>query len=240
MERRPRRKPNATAVSAGKTSSGHDAGFEVGDARQPLLGPGTMVTARTSPLEINTMNRRTNPDRRTVLKTIGGGLLLGSFGALPAGAQPNVLSQQLAAVRAVTSKYKDIETAREDGYGAVSPYVPGMGFHFADGSPFGTDLEDPGVLVYVTNGRYNPDPGAEHDPEHDDDLILGATEWVVPGDREDTSPDIFNDEDSPRNLNVTEAAGWHFEEDEGFTGLHAWVHRDNPAGVFHHTNPTID
>lgn len=186
------------------------------------------------------MNRRTNPNRRTVLKSIGCGLLVGSFGATPAVAQPGEVSQQLTAVRAVTRKYRDIETARDDGYRAVSPYVPGMGFHFADGPPFGTDLENPGVLAYFTNGSYNPNPGAEHDPDHDDDLILGAVEWIVPGDREDTPPDIFDDEDSPRNLKVTEEEGWHFEEAKGFTGLHAWVHRDNPAGVFHHTNPNID
>lgn len=151
------------------------------------------------------------------------------------------LSQQLNKVRAVTKKYRDIETAREDGYFAVSPYVPGMGFHFAKTvPPFGTDLEDPGVLVYYTNGSYNPEPGEEHDPAHDDDLILGAVEWLVKGNREANPPNIFNDEDSPRNLKTTEEEGWHFESKEGFTGLHAWVHRGNPKGMFHHTNPNID
>lgn len=177
--------------------------------------------------------------RRTVLKAIGGGLLIGAA-AVPASAGGDELSHQLDTVRCVTRKYRDIETARDDGYGAVSPYVPGMGFHFANGPPFGTKLEDPGVLVYFTNGSYNPDPGEQHDSNHDDDLILGAVEWLVPGDREDDPPDIFNDEDSQRNLKVTEEEGWHFEEEEGFTGLHAWVHRGNPAGVFHHTNPNID
>lgn len=177
--------------------------------------------------------------RRTVLKTIGGGLLVGTA-AVPASAGDDQLSNQLNAVRDVTRKYRSIETARDDGYGAVSPYVPGMGFHFADGPPFGTDLEDPGVLVYFTNGSYNPNPGEEHDPAHDDDLILGATEWLVPGDQEDDPPNIFNDEESPRHLQVTEEEGWHFEDAEGFTGLHAWVHRGNPAGVFHPTNPEID
>lgn len=178
-------------------------------------------------------------NRRTVLKTIGGGLALGTT-AVPVSAGDNQLSQQLNAVRDVTRKYRDIETARDDGYGAVSPYVPGMGFHFADGPPFGTSLEDPGVLVYFTTGNYNPEPGEEHDPAHDDDLILGAAEWLVPGDQEDDPPNIFNDEDSHRDLKVTEDQGWHFEDEGGFTGLHAWVHRGNPAGVFHPTNPEID
>lgn len=113
--------------------------------------------------------------RRTVLKTIGGGLVVGAA-AVPSSANSDELSDQLNTVREETRKYRDIETARDDGYVAVSPYVPGMGFHFADGPPFGTKLEDPGVIVYFTNGSYNPAPGEEHDPPHDDDLILGAAE----------------------------------------------------------------
>lgn len=181
-----------------------------------------------------------HPPRRTVLKTIGGTLLLGA--AAPASADDDELPQQLNTVRDVTRKYRDIETARDDGYEAVSPYIPKMGFHFADGPPFGTELEDPGVLVYFTNGSYNPEPGEGHDPDHDDDLVLGAAEWLVPGDQEDDPPNIFDDEESHRELQVTEEEGWHFEEEEEeeFTGLHAWVHRGNPAGVFHPTNPEID
>lgn len=79
-----------------------------------------------------------------MLKTIGGTLLLGA--AAPASADDDELPQQLNTVRDVTRKYRDIETARDDEYVAVSPYVPGMGFHFADGPPFVTELEDPGVL----------------------------------------------------------------------------------------------
>lgn len=150
------------------------------------------------------------------------------------------LSQQLNMVRGATKKYRDIETARNNGYVAVSPYVPGMGFHFAAGPPFGTELENPGVLVYYTNGSYNPEPGEFHDSAHDDDLILGAVEWLVKGDQEDNPPDIFDDEKSPRNLKTTEEEGWHYEEHGDFTGLHAWVHRGNPEGVFHGTNPNID
>lgn len=151
------------------------------------------------------------------------------------------LAHELNSVREATKKYRSIEAAREDGYVAISPYVPAMGFHFAKVlPPFGTDLEAPGVLVYFTNGSYNPEPGEFHDPQRDDDLILGAVEWLVPGDQEDDPPNIFSDENSPRNLNTTEEEGWHFEEEEGFTGLHAWIYRGNSAGVFHHTNPNID
>lgn len=185
------------------------------------------------------MTASPNADRRTVLKTIGGGLVAGTL-AVPVSAGDDELSAQLNTARETTRAYRDIEAARDDGYGAVSPYVPGMGFHFADGPPFGTDLDDPGILVYHTDGSYNPDPGEEHDPAHDDDLVLGAVEWLVPGDQSEKPPNIFNDEDSHRNLKVTEEHGWHYESQEDFTGLHAWVHRGNPAGVFHPTNPKID
>lgn len=166
------------------------------------------------------------------------------------GMTPATLTRQLNTVRQVTKKYRNLETARGDGYAATSPYVPGMGFHFADGPPFGTDLEDPGVLVYYTNAHYNPAPGDSHDPAHDDDLILGAVEWLVPCDQADNPPNMFDDEVSPRSLKTTEEEGWHFEGEAlpglecegkvGFTGLHAWIHRGNPAGVFHPTNPNID
>lgn len=177
--------------------------------------------------------------RRTVIKTLGIGLAGGATVVGSVDAEDDELAAELNVVRDRTRNYRDIETARADGYGAVSPYVPGMGFHFADGPPFGTDLEDPGVLVYFTNGRYNPAPGDLHDPAHDDDLILGAVEWLVSGNQASNPPNIFSDGDSHRTLRVTEAEGWHYESAEDFTGLHAWVHRGNPAGVFHPTNPEV-
>lgn len=182
----------------------------------------------------------THQSRRAVLKTLSAGIAIGAA-AVPAAADDDELSSELNGVRSVTRQYRDVETAREDGFEAVSPYVPGMGFHFSDRfPPFGSERADPPVLVYFTNESYNPDPGDEHDPEHDDDLLLGATEWVVPGDREENPPNIFSDEERHRELHVTEAEGWHFEEEEGFTGLHAWIHRGNSAGVFHPTNPNVD
>lgn len=159
----------------------------------------------------------------------------------PPSADEATLSQQLNLIREVTGKYRDVETARADGYVPVSPYVPGMGFHFANTvPPFGTDLDNPPVLVYYTDGSYNPAPGESLDESRESSLILGAVEYIVPGDQTDSPPNIFADEESHRRLKVTEEHGWHFESAEGFTGLHAWIHRGNPAGVFHHTNPNIN
>ncbi len=152
------------------------------------------------------------------------------------------LSHQLQAVRQATLPYRDISKADEDGYAPISPYVPGMGFHFSDRTPpFGTDVDDPPVLVYFPNGSYDPAPGEPLDPARKDDLVLGAVEYLVPGDQTgDDAPNIFADESGPQTLPTTEREGWHFERALGFSGLHAWVHRGNPDGVFHTTNRTIE
>lgn len=180
--------------------------------------------------------------RRAVLTGVGSGLALGSVGGLAAASQgSSKLSRQLNELRAATRSYRDVGAARADGFRPLLGYFPGMGFHFTDRDPpLGADRRDPPLLVYYTTGNYQPDPGDPHDPGRDDDLVLGAVEYLVAGNRADTPPDIFADQENPRELPVTEAEGWHFEADLGVTGLHAWVHRGNPAGVFHPTNPTID
>lgn len=180
--------------------------------------------------------------RRTALRTIGAGLALGATAGLAgASGATDELSRELDGVRAATRAYRDVAAARAAGFEPLLGYFPGMGFHFTDRAPpLGADREDPPILVYFTNGSYDPDPGAPHDPDRDDDLVLGGVEYLVAGDREDDPPNVFSDEGCSRELAVTEAEGWHFEADLGVTGLHAWVHRANPAGVFHPTNPTIE
>lgn len=178
--------------------------------------------------------------RRAVLGAIGGGLIAGTF-ATTATAKSDTLAHQLNAVRAATRTYRDVEQALDDGYVIASPYIPGMGFHFVKSSLMGSEnIEEPTILVYVTNGSYNPDPFDPFDPERGDDLRLGAVEYVTPGDRSGDPPNLFADETSTRRLKVSEEDGWEYVSELGFTGLHVWVHRGNPAGVFHPTNPTVD
>lgn len=195
--------------------------------------------------------------RRSTLKAIGGGVLLGGVAVTPASARSDTLAHELNTVRAATRKYRDVALARADGYGTVvSPYTPEMGFHFvnpallalttapdSDRVGSGTvDLAEPPILVYTTTGSYNPAPGDVHEPDRDDDLRLSAVEFGHLAD--DGSPgtpaDYFSDEDSSRNLKVTEEEGWEWVPGPAITALHVWVHRNNPAGVFHPTNPTID
>lgn len=205
--------------------------------------------------------------RRTVLKTIGlaaGGTALFSGSV---SARSNALSHELNTVRAATREYRDVATARADGYGAtpqfVSPYTPHMGFHFVnpflvapdEEGPF--DLESPPVLVYVPIGKYRneiresigePGPPFFHDRDRDGELRLAAVEFAHLGDVEDppaepedgTPANIFSDEAAQRKLKFSEADGWEWVPGAEITALHVWIHRGNPEGVFHPTNPTID
>lgn len=211
--------------------------------------------------------KRNRLRRRTVLKSIG--LAAGGTALLPGSvsAQSNTLAHELNTVRAATREFRDVAKARVAGYGVlpelVSPYTPNMGFHFVnplfvapdEEGPF--DLESPPVLVYAPIGEYRneireaiaePGPPFFHDPDRDDELRLVAVEFAHLGDVEDppadpedgTPADIFSDEEARRNLKFTEADGWEWVPGAEITALHVWVHRGNPEGVFHPTNPTID
>lgn len=179
-----------------------------------------------------------------MLQVLGGGIIAG--GLTGTASANSALSQELNTVRQATQQYRDVSQARDDRYGVeVSPYVPNMGFHFinpglvaADEEAEG-DLSAPPILVYYTAGNYNPAPFSPHDPERDDELRLGGVEFAHGG-TNGADANYFSDEDAARELAVLESEGWHYLEPDDFTALHVWVHRGNPAGVFHDTNPTID
>lgn len=159
-------------------------------------------------------------------------------------ARSDTLSKELNTVRAATRKYKDIAVAQSEGYAIGSPYVPGMGFHFVNGSRVAPDetaegdLTQPAILVYVPTGNYRPGPGELHDSDRDGDLRLAAVEFAHAG-TDNASADYFSDEEASRTLKISEEEGWEPIPESPFTALHAWVHRGSPAGVFHPTNPTV-
>lgn len=175
--------------------------------------------------------------------TVLGGLTV----AGTASARSSTLAAELNAVRKATQKYKDIDTARNDGYVVVSAYVPQMGFHFINPGLLAADenvvvdVTKPPILVYYTTGSYQPGPGDEHDKSQDANLRLGGVEYAHLGDSAapGTPANYFADEDTTRTLKVTEEEGWQWTPGPDITALHVWVHRGNPAGVFHPTNPTI-
>lgn len=181
--------------------------------------------------------------RRNVLK--GTALALAGLPVIGSvSARSDSLSHELKTVRTSTKKYKDVSLARDDGYTMVSEYVPGMGFHFTNGAFVAPDeeadgdLTQPAILVYVPTGNYRPDPFTVHDDDRDDDLRLAAVEFAHAGEL-GAAADYFSDEEASRNLKESETEGWEPIPGTPFTALHVWVHKGNPAGVFHPTNPTV-
>lgn len=175
--------------------------------------------------------------RRKALQSIGAGALaIGAFSGATA-AQGGGLKKELAEVRSATAEYNDPENAYADGYFVPDPSTPegeppsplpledvvdeghsvcGMGFHFINPAKLGeTDRTEPQVLAYGV--------------DDDDNLILGAVEYVIPDAISGGDPDLFDHDDGEEV--------WHPGPFEGVHSLHAWVHTHNPDGVFHPLNP---
>jgi hypothetical protein len=101
----------------------------------------------------------------------------------------------------------------------IDPELGGMGFHFAKGSTIDGHLNElePEVLVY--------------EPEKDGRLQLVAVEFIIPfqiAPENGPAPTLFN--------------GRAFTpfHDNGVWGLHAWLFKNNPSGMFANFNPTVN
>lgn len=175
------------------------------------------------------MTKPSELNRRTVLKTVGSGVVGSVALTGNATAQRGGLKRELATVRSATAEYNDPANAYADGYvvpdhdGPLENVVDeahavcGMGFHFMNRNLVGsTEPTEPAVLAYGMG---------------DDDLVLGAVEYIVSKEEYPTEPpDLFAHDDG--------AEKW--EEDSPYSGvwsLHAWVHTPNPDGVFAPFNP---
>lgn len=170
-------------------------------------------------------------DRRTALRTLGAGLLATGALAGSATAQRGGLKRELAAVRSATARYNDPANAYADGFvvtdefGDVIPLedvvsegasICEMGFHFANIGNFGTyDPLTPQVLVYGV--------------DDDDNLVLGAVEYIIPDAITGGDPDLFAHDGGAEHWDAGPFPGVH--------SLHVWVHTHNPNGVFDHSNP---
>ena len=164
------------------------------------------------------------------------------------------LDEELAAVRAATEKYMDVNVALADGYipdpsgQCVSAEAEGlppewgtMGIHYlnmaaleitageprVDGNSTHTDFMHPGVLIY--------------EPQADGSLELVAVEnlvfqksWAAAGNAEPPSfaGKSYDPMADDPNTAADEAHGFepHFDQ-------HLWIYRDNPAGALAPFNP---
>ena len=153
--------------------------------------------------------------------------IAGTTAAL-AGTTAEAAPDSLAAVRAATAQFHDVEAATAAGYVPASPCEASpegvMGYHYVNfglmGQPM--DLRKPAVLLYV--------PG-------DDGLQLAGVEYFKP----DADQDLATDGDRPSLLGqdfqgpmVGHGPGMPVHYD-----LHVWVWKHNPAGTFAQWNPAL-
>jgi hypothetical protein len=135
------------------------------------------------------------------------------------------VNRDLARLRQVTSGFQDFNTASNAGWSAqITPCMTdpggagGMGFHYGNvGLINGTaTVENPQLLLY--------------EPESNGRLRLVAVEYIIPYSfhpRSAAPPRLFNQD---------------FQQVDAFQlwGLHAWVWRDNPSGIFAAWNPQVN
>lgn len=135
------------------------------------------------------------------------------------------VNSQLASLRRVTASFHDFANARRAGWSTqITPCMTdpggagGMGFHYGNTSLIdGTaSVETPQLLLY--------------EPEQNGRLRLVAVEYIIPYSfhaRSAAPPVLF---------------GQPFQQVDAFQlwGLHAWVWRDNPSGIFAPWNPRVN
>ena len=133
----------------------------------------------------------------------------------------------VAAIRAATAAYHDVEAAIADGYvpsdECVAAPAGAMGHHYVKPSLLGqpADLRRPAVLLYLPTGA---------------GLKLGGVEWM----QADADQDPTTDTDRPSLLGVPFDGPMpgHGPDQPVHYGLHAWVWQHNPAGMFAPFNPS--
>ena len=149
--------------------------------------------------------------------------------ARPAPAQPD-----LALIRAATARYQNIDKAFADGY-------IDDGFGCIDATSFGLDPSEGGMGFHLINWALHDDPAT--DPLRPDLLVyepaasahgkpkLVALEWEV------FRPDWWGAGNTePPSLLGQEFESFDFDGLEIF-GLHVWLWRNNPSGLFADFNP---
>jgi hypothetical protein len=139
-----------------------------------------------------------------------------------ASVQSSAVNQDLATLRQVTAAFHRFDQAAAAGWSAqITPCMEspegGMGFHYGnvaliDGT---ARVDQPELLLY--------------EPESNGRLRLVAVEYIIPytfHSRDAAPPVLF---------------GQEFQQVDAFQlwGLHAWVWKNNPSGMFAPWNPEV-
>lgn len=154
----------------------------------------------------------------------------------------------LERAKQATAKYQDVRQAQADGYQALGAEFPGMGTHFVRTLEVNNfDVENPPILLYhqdpsVPGGYllvgvgylWNGPEGSDGQPLNPP-FPKSLAHWhkhdnvcMLPG------------LDNPHALNEAQCR----ERGGQFVGqtawlVHAWIWKDNPAGVFTAANPSL-
>lgn len=134
------------------------------------------------------------------------------------------VARDLAALRRVTAPFHSFNKAKHAGWSAqITPCMTdpagagGMGFHYGNTALIdGTArVTEPELLLY--------------EPEKNGRLRLVAVEYIIP----------YNFHS--RSAEPPELFGQKFQRNDTFQlwGLHAWVWKENPSGVFASWNPRV-
>jgi hypothetical protein len=154
--------------------------------------------------------------RKFVTRALGGAAVIGMLLISPATQVAASSGDELAAVRAATAKFHDIGRTDLAGYHKAlwcfsQPGLGGMGWHYLNVGRIGSlKPTEPAALVYEVDGT---------------ELKLVAVEYIVPYDVLH-QPSLFG-RPFLHNLNPNVWA------------LHAWIWKDNPAGMFAAFNPKV-
>ena len=198
------------------------------------------------------------PQVRVPVSLPGMKQILESGGPVPDDLQMNRsalvrLVEQLDSLRAATKKYRDIDVALADGYVQAGGMVPNMGTHFihegrvTDGV---LNVEEPEFVLY--------------NRDEEGQWRLVGTAFVLPRESDPGSSANAVGDDHPEGFEGP-LDNWHVhyqlctlpnrgfrtlsqkaceDRDGTFTPtfgwmIHAWVHDDNPLGVFSMWNPNV-
>lgn len=133
---------------------------------------------------------------------------------------PSNVNQQLAAARAGTAGFHDVDTAEAAGYAPEGSCVEhptdgGMGYHYLNTGHTALDPAKPQLVLY--------------EPQANGRLRLVAVEYLVPYEvmsEDGPAPRLFEQDFHPTpHLNA-----WT---------LHVWLWRSNPSGMFAEFNPRV-
>jgi hypothetical protein len=146
-------------------------------------------------------------------------------GVSGAAATPTAGNSDLAAVRAATAHFHDVDAALAAGYVPVSdceelPGTGAMGIHYLNPQLAGDATVDPlrpEVLLYMPTG---------------DNLQLVGVEYFVAEAAAPTRPTVLGRPFDGPMAGHSEGMPWHYD-------LHLWIWKNNPSGVATAWNPAL-